>query len=107
MIQLSVSRTVAWHMPCHQRLCGYSVSSQHGARWVSRGRQRPQQQISFGRRRAQDYEEDYEQEYEQGIAPAPEPVVEQRSVPLYVTIPGVLLVVFALFKIFKKIQGRG
>ncbi|KAL0029419.1 hypothetical protein WJX77_006094 [Trebouxia sp. C0004] len=80
---------------------------QHGARRVHRGRQRPQQQISHGRRRAQDYEQDYEQEYEQGIAPAPAPVVEQRSLPLFVTIPGILLVVFALFKIFKKIQGRG
>lgn len=107
MMQLSVSRTVAWHLPGHQRLCGYSVLLQHGARWVSRGKQRPQQQISFGRRRAQDYEQDYEQEYEQVIAPAPAPVVEQRSLPLFVTIPGILLAVFALFKIFKKIQGRG
>lgn len=106
-MQLITANTATWHLPCRQPPAGQVPYLQVGARRCSSGRKRLQQQTTFGRRRAQEYEEEYEQEYEQRIAPAPEPVIEQRSPPLYVTIPGALLVLFALFKIVKRIQGRG
>lgn len=72
-------------------------------------------QIAFGRRRKYEYEEpepeieEYTQEpvYEQGIDPTPPPAVQERGVPLYISIPGALLVLFAAFRIFKKLQSRG
>ena len=77
------------------------------------GRQRPASHVAAGRRRHHepDYDEveEYAQEpqYEQGIDPTPPAAVQDHKLPLYVTIPAALLVVFALFRVFKKIQSRG
>lgn len=108
-MQISVGTTAAWRLPCQQRSSAQAAFLEHGARWSTR--QRLQQQIALGRKRAEDYEQDfaeeYEQSYHQAEAPAPTPSVREHSVPFYVAIPGALLVAFALFRIFKKIQGRG
>lgn len=84
------------------------------------GRRRPSQQVALGRKRRHDYEEpeeyaqdqqyeqQYEQQFEQGVDPTP-PIAEKghRGVPLYISVPGALLIVFAAFRIFKKLQSRG
>lgn len=79
----------------------------HGASRRSIGQARLQHQTCYGRRRAQDYdEEEYEESYEQGVPDEP-PSPPQRSFPVLLAIPGALLLAFAVFRIFKKIQGRG
>lgn len=80
----------------------------HGASRRSIGQARLQHQTCYGRRRAQDYdEEEYEESYEQGVVPDEPPSPPQRSFPVLLAIPGALLLAFAVFRIFKKIQGRG
>lgn len=59
----------------------------------------------------QDYEQEYQQHYEpevqQAIDPSPAPIVQKRSLPLYVVVPGAVFVAYTFFRIFRKIQGRG
>lgn len=112
---------------CTASTSGYSargLTHASSARAVGVKRCRRQQrlalQVASGRRRKhyEDYEEaepelqaeEYTQEpqYQQGIDPTPPPAAqERRGVPLFITIPGALLVVFAVFRILKKLQSRG
>ena len=104
-MQLSVGTTAVWRLAAQERPSAQAAVVRYGARRCSG--QRLQPQTLYGRRRSQEYEQDYEQEYEQSVAPDPAPVVRERSVPMYLAIPGALLLLFTLFRIFKKIQGRG
>ena len=101
---------------CCRPSCRLQVSRQptlrHGARRFASGRPRQQHQPCYGRRRTEEYEDEYEDEYEesyeQAVAPD-EPISPppQRSFPVFVAIPGIMLLAFTLFRIVKKIQGRG
>lgn len=97
---------------CRKPLSRQPTLFQHGARRFASGRPRQQNQTCYGRRRAEEYEEydedQYEEAYEQAVAPD-EPISPppQRSFPVFVAIPGIMLLAFTLFRIVKKIQGRG
>ena len=67
--------------------------------------------IASGKRRRHDHDdvEGYaqEQHYEQGVSPTPPPTLQERRIPLVVSIPGVLLVTFLVLRVLKKLQSRG
>ena len=92
-----------------QQLTEKSTFFRHGARRFASGRPRQQHQLCYGRRHTEEYEteDEYEESYEQAVA-SDEPISPpQRSFPIFVAIPGIMLLAFTLFRIVKQIQGRG
>lgn len=94
---------------CRQLLLKQSTLFRHGARRIASGRLRQQHQPCYGRSHAEEYEteDEYEESYEQAVAPDETISPPQRSFPIFVAIPGIMLLAFTLFRIVKQIQGRG
>ena len=112
----AVGTATSWTLPHHQR-SSLHANIKHCARPTQHKQRR--QQTTFARKRSksydqdmeQDYEQEYQQDYEpevqQAIDPSPAPIVQKRSLPLYVVVPGAVFVAYTFFRIFRKIQGRG
>lgn len=109
-VRLNVRVSECCRPHCWKPLSRQSTIFQHGARGFASGRRQQHNQTCYGRRRAEEYEDEklYEDTYEQAVAPD-EPISPppQRSFPVFVAIPGIMLLAFTLFRIVKKIQGRG
>ena len=92
-----------------QQLSKQPTLIRHGARGFVSGRPRQRHPPCYSRRHTEEYEteDEYEESYQQAVAPDEPISPPQRSFPIFVAIPGIMLLAFTLFRIVKQIQSRG